>query len=85
MPGGARPAGSGPGGRSLAPRNDATHQRTLVRHLRSPREDIGKARGRAAVQRLVPVLEADFGRRKDVVKRFGATMQSALIVYKGDK
>jgi hypothetical protein len=57
----------------------------LVRHLRSPREDIGKARGRAAVQRLVPVLEADFGRRKDVVKRFGATMQSALIVYKGDK
>lgn len=31
------------------------------------------------------VFEVDFDSRKDVVKRFGATMQSTLIVYKGDK
>ena len=31
------------------------------------------------------VFEVDFDSRKDVVKRFGATMQSTLIAYKGDK
>ncbi|CAX22857.1 MAG: thioredoxin family protein [Methylorubrum extorquens] len=31
------------------------------------------------------VFEVDFDSRKDVVRRFGATMQSTLIVYKGDK
>lgn len=29
------------------------------------------------------VFEIDFDSRKDVVKRFGATMQSTLITYKG--
>ncbi|KST61165.1 thioredoxin [Methylobacterium sp. GXS13] len=31
------------------------------------------------------VFDVDFDSRKDVVKRFGATMQSTLITYKGDK
>lgn len=31
------------------------------------------------------VFDVDFDSRKDVVKRFGATMQSTLITYKGTK
>ncbi|TXN41688.1 thioredoxin family protein [Methylobacterium sp. WL30] len=31
------------------------------------------------------VFDVDFDSRKDVVKKFGATMQSTLITYKGDK
>ncbi len=31
------------------------------------------------------VFDVDFDSRKDVVKRFGATMQSTLITYKGEK
>lgn len=31
------------------------------------------------------VFEVDFDSRKDVVKQFGATMQSTLITYKGTK
>ena len=30
------------------------------------------------------VFDVDFDSRKDVVKRFGATMQSTLITYKGE-
>lgn len=30
------------------------------------------------------VFDVDFDSRKDVVKRFGATMQSTLIVYRGE-
>ncbi|TXM70706.1 thioredoxin family protein [Methylobacterium sp. WL120] len=31
------------------------------------------------------VFDVDFDSRKDVVKRFGATMQSTLITFKGEK
>ncbi|ACS39104.1 thioredoxin family protein [Methylorubrum extorquens] len=31
------------------------------------------------------VFDVDFDSRKDVVKQFGATMQSTLITYKGEK
>lgn len=31
------------------------------------------------------VFDVDFDSRKDVVKQFGATMQSTLIIYKGGK
>ncbi|MGU3339459.1 thioredoxin domain-containing protein [Methylobacterium mesophilicum] len=31
------------------------------------------------------VFDVDFDSRKDVVKKFGATMQSTLITYKGEK
>ena len=31
------------------------------------------------------MFDVDFDSRKDVVKRFGATMQSTLITYKGEK
>ncbi|TXM95032.1 MULTISPECIES: thioredoxin family protein [unclassified Methylobacterium] len=35
--------------------------------------------------RDLQVFDVDFDSRKDVVKRFGATMQSTLITYKGEK